>query len=407
MTPEHALPNDTERLFAKGRTELLRRRGADFLEGRREGAYVCDEAGKRYLDCAGGAGTFNLGRRHPELAEALKTAARNTDQGNFPIISREKAELAEALAHFTPGGLECAVFSVVRGEAMEFACKVARGFTGRQELLTVDGGCYGQTGFAMSLSARTDRDAYAPLIPQTGTIPFGDTAAAEKAIGPNTAAIILEPIQAENHCQKASSEYLKSLATRCCATGALLVLDETQTGFGRTGAKFLCEALGVIPDLLILGEALGGGMFPIAATMLTQRVNAFMNDHPMIHLSTFGGHDAGCLVALKALEIYERERPWENALVRGTALKKGIEALSHEEGSPIAGVAGEGLLLSLDMGTEARAEALCREAAAKGLLLAPGEVSKQCVVLRPSLLLSEEETDEILSALAGAIEQLC
>ena len=393
---------DVAALCPAGSVEWLQAIGHDFLEGKREGACVYDEAGRRYIDGVCGAGVFNLGRRYPELVRALDQAMRDTDQGNFPMISEEKALLGQALAQFVPGALECSMFSVMRGEAMDFACKVARGFTGRTELLTVDGGCYGQTGFALSLSERVDKEAFGPLIPDVRIMPFGDVDAAKAAIGERTAAVLLEPLQVENHCRAAASAYLQELGARCRACGAPLVLDETQTNFGRTGLRFAFEESGVEPDVLVLGEALGGGLFPIAATLITQRVNTFMNAHPMIHLSTFGGSDVGCCVALKALEIFAREQPWQNAAARGQTLHEGIEELRGKGGTPIRGVAGKGLVWSLDLGSPEAAQAFCRSAARHGLLVVPGQVARHTVVLRPSLLVTEAEAMEILDALRAA-----
>ena len=400
MNPSFA--GEASALFPQGRIDQLAALGFDFLEGRREGAYVWDRDGRRYLDAHCSAGTFNLGRRRPELAEELKRAMCDTDIGNFPLISREKAYLAKALAEFAPGDLECSIFSVVRGEAMDAACKIARGFTRRPRLITVDGGWYGQTGFALSLSQRDDRELFGPLIPGVQVMPFGDVRAAEANVGDKTAAVILEPIQAENHCREASSDYLRALSNLCRERGALLILDETQTGFGRTGTKFACEASGVTPDVLVLGEALGGGIFPIAVTLLTQRVNAFMNAHPLIHLSTFGGADIGCCVALKALELYEQDKPWLNAAAKGEILLRGIRKFMQSGSGPIRGVAGKGLLLSLDLGSPEEARAFCRRAAQHGLLAVPGQVAKHSVPLRPSLMISDAETTEILDTIRAA-----
>ena len=392
-------------VVTQGRLDKLQALGHDFLEAKREGVYVYDEQGKRYLDASTSAGVFNLGRHNVELAGELKRALRETDIGNFPMISVEKATLAKALAGFVAGPLECSIFSVVRGEAVEAACKVARGFTRRAELVTVDGGWYGQTGFALSLSDRKDKECFGPLIPGVRTMPFGDIEAARNTIGSKTAAVILEPVQAENHCRAAGPDYLKALADLCRQHGAVLVLDETQTGLGRTGTKFAFEPSGIMPDILILGEALGGGLFPIAATLLTQRVNAFMNAHPLIHLSTFGGADIGCRVAVKAIEIYAREQPWRNAAGMGERLLAGLRQ-RQQAGSPIRGVAGKGLLLSLDLGSAKDAKRFCKAAAAAALLVLPGEVATHTVVLRPPLTVTPEQVDEILASIKAALEGL-
>ncbi|HPO17066.1 MAG TPA: aspartate aminotransferase family protein [Candidatus Hydrogenedentes bacterium] len=394
----------TNTIFPKARMDRLNALGLGIAEGKREGAYVYDTDGRRYVDGYCSAGTFNLGRRPPELAAELKQALRETDIGNFPMISREKAHLGQALAEFVPGELECSLFGVMRGEAVDAACKVARGFTGRPRLLSLEGGWHGQSGFALSLSQREDASLFGPLIPETGMLPWGDLEAARSKIDGNTAAVILEPIQAENYCREATAEYVRELAELCRTNGALLVFDETQTNFGRTGAKFAFEAMGVSPDILVLGEALGGGVYPITVTLMTQRVNSFLNKHPLIHLSTFGGADVGCRVAQKALELYTRMEPWKNAREKGGLLMKGIADLVMAGGSPIRGAVGKGLLISLDLVTPEAATEFCRKAIVNGLILLPGEVARHTVLLRPSLLITEGETQEILAAITAAAQ---
>ena len=406
MTNSHTNPlfDQYADLFSPAHLAQLQSLGHDIIEARREGAYVYDTGGKRYIDCLGGLGTYNLGRHQPLLAEELQRALHETDQGNFPMISIEKARLAKELSAFVGHDLECSVFGVMRGETLECAAKVARGYTGRRRLVGIEGGWYGQTGFAMSLSTRPDKHRFGPLIPETGAIPLNDIDAARAAIDADTAAVIIEPMQAENHCRAAQPSYLQTLADICRSTGALLIVDETQTGFGRCGHRFAFEAAGVRPDMLLLGEALGGGMFPIAVTMLTQRVNAFLNDHPMIHLSTFGGSDLGCRVATKALELYARLEPWNNAATMGNRLRTGLEALV--DGTVLLSVAGDGLLLSLELPDENRARALCRAASRQGALLTIGAVATNTVVLRPGLLLTDENVQTALDAVTAALKQL-
>ena len=369
------------------------------VEGRREGAWVWDLEGRRFLDCVGGRGLYNLGRRHPALVETLRAALHQTDQGNFPMISKEKADLAQALTELVDGGLEGVVFGVMRGEAMDFACKVARGFTERRTLVTVDGGWYGETGFALTLSAREDKGRFGPLIPGVRTIAQGDLEAAHDALTTDAAALIIEPIQAENHCRTAEHAYLRGLQQLCHKNGTLLVFDETQTGFGRTGARFASSLSGVVPDILVLGEALGGGLFPISATLLTARVKGFMDEHPLIHLSTFGGSDLGCRVAARALELYQELEPWRNARQQGRRVRAVVAELAATGAGGLRSVAGEGLLLSLELADPAEATRWFEALAAEGVLVARGEVARHTIVLRPSLLLMSAEADELIRAL--------
>ena len=395
--------NKYETYFSASHHAVLKNRGHAIVENHREGDCIYDLDGKRYIDCISSLSIHNLGRRPAAIVEELWKAIQETDQGNFPMISEEKATLAEKISRFVPANLECTVFSVIRGESIDFACKLARGATGRKELLSVDGSWFGQTGFAMSLSDRKDREIYGPLIPNVGQLPFGDIEAARKMITKNTAAVFIEPVQAENNCRQAGREYLQSLRKFCAKKGALLILDETQSGMGRTGKKFAFEESGIMPDVLVIGEALGAGMFPIAATVFTQRLNKFMNAHPMIHLSTFGGSDLGCRVSQKALEEYERLKPWDNAARSGKKLREGLEILRNSHPNMIQSLDGRGLLLSMDMGTADTALAFCRAAAEKGLLVCPGDVARCSVVFRPSLLISEETVVEILQAVSDAL----
>jgi len=391
------------RVFSPGRTALLKELGHDFLEGSREGPYLFDEKGSRYLDCVTSGGVFNLGRVPAEVGDELVAAAAGTDQGNFPMISSEKAALAEALAAFAPGGLDCSVFSVMRGEALEFACKAARGLTQRHELVTASGGWYGETGFALSLSERADKRSFGPLIPGVRSVPWGDLAAVERAIGRRTAAFVLAPIQAENGCRVAQEQYLRGVRRLCTRRGVVLILDETQSGFGRTGRRFACEHASVVPDILLLGEALGAGIFPIAAALVTQRVNSFMESHPMIHLSTFGGSDVGCRVAYAALKVYERVQPWVNAARVGRRVQEGLFRLRTEHPGKVLGVGGRGLLLAMQMDSVQSARGLCRRAAERGLFIVPGRVAADSVVIRPSLLLTDGQADDLIEGLARSV----
>lgn len=379
---------------------------AGFIEAHAKENHVYDLEGKQYLDCHTSAGAFNLGRANQELHEQLSRAAGVLDQGNFVMVSSEKSRLARELAAFMPGPLECSLFTVVRGEAFDAACKLARGFTGRSGLVSIDGGWYGQTGFANSLSHGCGQHNYAPRLPATRVIPLGDLAQAKARITVKTAAVVFEPVQAENHCKIVGKEYAQYLRKLCEATGALLIVDETQTGFGRTGRKFAFERLEIQPDIVILGEALSGGMFPMTAMAFTRRVKQFFDEHPLIHLCTFGGHDVGCRVAVKALSLYQAGRIWENASERGRQLKIGLELLASTHTLAIKSISGIGLLWSLQTSGPDKANELCRNALQHGLVVMPGRVDDASVLIRPALTIGKEETGSLLDALDRALSDM-
>lgn len=399
-----AVLRDFAQVVSQRRVDELKELGHDLLEAHREGAYIIDERDKRYLDCFTSAGIFNLGRRPPEIVQALREAMADPDQGNFPMISREKAALAVRLADFVPGKPECSVFSVMRGEAFDFACKLARGYTRRAELLAPDGSWFGQTGFALSLSRHPRAADFAPLTPETRIVDAQDPAAFLAAITERTAAVLLEPIQAENHCRTLPPDAWPALRQRCTETGALLIIDETQTGLGRTGTRFAYERSLIEPDAVILGEALGAGVFPIAATVFTQEINGFMNEHPLIHLSTFGGSDLGCVVAARVLDLTVRLRPWENAERQGALIAGGLEKLA--KGRRGISTAGRGLLFSLRLSAAAKAKKCCRLLAERGVLAVPGLVATETVVFRPALTITEADAELLLQAVGAALKEL-
>ena len=403
--PMDKLMADAQQVFGKGVVENLAAKGMDWLESGREGSVVYDSNGNQFIDCYCSSGTYNLGRKNPAIARALKQAIHETDQGNFIMISREKAMLSEKLARFTPSGLDCSLFTVVRGEAVDAACKLARGYTGKTELITVDGGCYGPTGFAMTLSDRADKKDFGSLIPDVHTIPFNDIDAAQKAITQKTAAVILEPVQTENNCRTADKDYLASLRKFCDQTGALLIFDESQTGFGRTGEKFAADYFGVLPDIMLLGEALGGGMFPFSAMVFTSPVKSFFDAHPLIHMLTFGGHDVGCLVAAAALTEYDQVKPWQNAKKQGNILKEKLNQLAASN-PKLKSVQGIGLLLSLEFESAQETESFCKNAIQQGVLVKSGEVAKHSVIIRPPLTISDQDLDKIVTGIEKALSAL-
>lgn len=390
------IEQEAQKSLPIGYRDNQKRFGHDRIIHKREGSYLTDIHGKSYLDANTNDGSHNLGHRPAEIVSEMKKAIYETDQGNFPIISEEKALLAEALANFVPGNLMCSNFSVMRGESIEYTCKLVRGFTKKSEFITFEGSYFGETGFALSLSDVSRKSMFEPLIPNVKFLPFGDLKAAQSSITSNTAGVFVEPIQVENNARTADKEFYQGLKEICVKTDSVLVFDETQTGMGRTGKKFAYEHFNVLPDVVIIGEALGSGVFPIAATITNMRINRFMEKHPLIHLSTFGGSDLGCRIAKKTLEIYERDKPWEHANAMGNLLKKGLEEILRSQGNIIQHAAGVGLLISLYFGSPEGSRYFCKQAAENGLMVTQGKVDLNSVVLRPPLTISEEEINEIL-----------
>lgn len=406
LTDKEDLFGAAEKVFSKSLVKMIREEGHGFLEAGRAGSFVFDAQGARYLDCYTSAGSFNLGRRNPVIAAAFQKAIFETDQGNFVMPSQEKALLARRLSEFMPGNLDCVLFGVTRGESMDAALKLARGFTARKELITVDGGYYGETGFAISLSERKGKEQFGSLIPGVRTVPFGDIEAARSAISAKTAAFVMEPIQAENHCRMADRAYYSEVRALCDKNGAKLIFDETQSGFGRTGRKFFFEHTGVTPDILIVGEAISGGMFPMTAMIFTPELKKFFDIHPLIHLCTFGGHDLGCRVTMIALDEYDGKAPWVNAQDLGDKLMNDLNELALKHKETLSSVSGKGLLISLKFASEKTAQGFCSRARENGLLVKRAAVDGTCVLLRPSLLITSEEGASITDSVGKTLDTL-
>jgi putrescine aminotransferase len=372
-----------------------------------EGSFTVDGDGILRFDCISGDGSCSLGRRPKAVVNALQQAIHETDQGNFPMISDEKSRLAEALAGFAPGDLNTVMFNVMRGEALDAACKIVRGATGHHELVTLAGSWFGETGFALSLSDRPDKAMYGPLVPGIRTVPVGDLAEAAKVLKKGAAGLVVQPVQVENGLQVLEPSYLQELRSICDRYDVMLVLDETWTAFGRCGARTFADLAGIVPDVMILGEALGAGVFPITATLFNPRGAAFLNQHPLIHLSTFGGSDIGCRVGLTALTEYYRLKPWNNAARAGRTWKDELSLMLAEYDGVVTGLTGLGLLWALHTSTAGIAGQLVLSLKDAGVLARCAYVARNTVLLCPSLVVTEVEKDELFTRIVTAVSTVC
>ncbi|HDP79642.1 MAG TPA: aspartate aminotransferase family protein, partial [Spirochaetes bacterium] len=277
----------------KART--MKSAGLDIIEEKRDGASVWDITGRKYIDCQTGSGIMNVGRHNREIVQVLKEALDTYDIGVFLLCSRQKADLAKKLSEIAPGDLKCSIFGSGGGEANDAAIKLARGYSMKTGIIYTERAYHGHTGFALSAIGRDAyKEPFEPLVPGFTMVPFGDIDAMKKAFNDDTAAVILEPIQGEGGIHIPPDDYLPAVRELCDRHESLLILDEIQTGFGRTGKMFASEHWGVVPDIMTVAKSLGGGIYPISATIFKEELMDFFIPHPFIHLSTFGGSDLGC-----------------------------------------------------------------------------------------------------------------
>ena len=357
---------------------------------RGKGALVWDADGKEYIDCAAGHGVANIGHGRTEIAAALAAQAQRIITCPEIFYNDMRASLLERLAQITPEGISHFFLCNSGTEAVEGAFKFARLVTGRTGIIATLRGFHGRSMGA--LSATWDphyREPFAPLIPDVKHIRYNNLAAAETAINENTAAIILELIQGEGGVHVANEEYIEGVARLCRERGALLIIDEVQTGFGRTGVLFATERLKVQPDILCLAKSLAGGV-PMGAVGLGSRVIGSGRITKGVHGSTFGGNPLACAAALATLDIFEREHLVERAATLGEHAMQRLRAMR----SPLMReVRGRGLLIGIELTRRVQPylETLCE----RGILALPA--GPNVLRLLPPLVITEAQLDHVLN----------
>ncbi|HSN89919.1 MAG TPA: aspartate aminotransferase family protein [Anaeromyxobacteraceae bacterium] len=365
---------------------------------RGQGARVWDADGREYLDCIGGIATVALGHCHPALVRALEEQARTLWHVSNLFYTPRAVELAEALAATTTWARR--VFLCNSGaEANEAMLKLARklhadqGHPERNEIVACQGSFHGRTMFALAATGQPKyHHGFEPLVPGVSHVPYGDLAALEKALGPRTAAFIVEPIQGEAGVLSPPAGYLRAARDLTRKAGALLLLDEVQTGMGRTGRMWAHEWEGVEPDVMSSAKALAGG-YPMGAALASEEVGSHLT--PGSHASTFGGNALGAAVALASLAEIGRVLPEARAVSERLAGR--LRALP---GGRIAEVRGRGMLLGVVLrGVDAaRVVALAREQA-----LLVNAIGSDVVRLAPPLTLTAAEADQAADRLGAAV----
>jgi putrescine aminotransferase len=334
-----------------GLATMLELLSFDRLFVRAQGISVWDSQGREYLDFLGGYGALNLGHNHPKVLAALQRvqALPNILQASLGILT---AALAHNLALITPGRLQRSFFCNSGAEAVEGAIKLARAATGRSGVIYCQGSFHGKTMGALSVTGREKyQKPFAPLLPQCQAIPFGDLQSLEKALqSRQAAAFIVEPIQGEGGINVPPPGYLRKARELCSRYGTLFIADEVQTGFGRTGYMFACEAENVEPDIMCLAKSLGGGMMPMGAYITTDEIwkKAYGGmEKALLHTSTFGGNTMACAAALTAIQVIYEENLVEQAREKGAYFLARLKEL-QERFPLLKEVRGRGLMIGLE-----------------------------------------------------------
>ncbi len=370
----------------------------DTVEWTSSGSKVWDIFGNEYIDCLGGFGVFNVGRNHPRVVQAVKEQLDRLPLSTRTLFNKHQADLAELLAQVTPGNLQYSFFGNSGTEAVEGAIKLARFYTGRKKLISANNSFHGKTMGSLSISGRDIyKKPFLPCVPETYQVPYNNVEAMEMVVDEETAAVILEPIQGEGGINIPSPDYLKRVKAICEKKGSLLILDEIQTGLGRTGKMFACEHFEVIPDIMTLAKGLGGGVLPIGAFISTPEIWKVFEENPFIHSSTLGGNPLSCIAGIETIKILQEENIPETAWTKGQYVKERLKDIQTEIGELIQEVRGIGLLIGIQFSDPDIASLFAMEMAHRRVLIAYTLNNPTVIRIEPPLTISYEELDTVLS----------
>ena len=343
---------------------------------------------------------FNLGHRNPELVAVLRQALDELDIGNHHFPSVERALLAEQLVAATPG-MQFAVFASGGGEAVDVAIKSARRATGRHRIVSAAGAYHGHTGLALAAGDQRAAEAFlsAGAPGEFTHVPFNDAEALESAlVGGDVAAVILETIPATAGFVPPQHGYLAAVRALCDRYGTAYIADEVQTGLGRTGSLWGTQTFGVVPDILVTGKGLSGGLYPIAATLLSDRMAGWLREDGWAHVSTFGGAELGCRVARAVLDMTGEADP-APLIAAWTA---GLADLQRRHPDWLVEVRQTGLVIGLRFAHPAGGMLMTRALYDAGVWAMFAGFDTSVLQVKPGLLLSDAETELALAALDEA-----
>ena len=397
------------RLFAShvssGKARFYQAAGIDFVLGRREGPYLWDLAGEvRLIDCHCNGGVYNLGHRNPEIIQALQESLQELDIGNGHLASEQRAALAEKLAGLAPGDMPYTVFGVSGGEAVDLAIKVARGFTKRTKILSARGGYHGHTGLALAAGDEKYYAPFGPPAPGFARVPFGDLDTLEQTLDEDTAAVLFETIPATDGITLPPDGYFQGVRRLCDRSGALLIADEVQAGLGRTGVLWGISHYAVEPDILVTGKGLSGGIYPITATCFREPLEAVFHPDPFIHVSTFGGAEVGCPVALKVLEISSNPAFLGHVNEIAGQFSAGFVQLKPRHPHILTGLRQCGMMMGIELADERLGPLFTKAAYECGFLSVYANNNPRVAQLLPPLTIDQALAAEILERVDQALK---
>lgn len=380
--------------------------GLASIEWTGRGSYLEDVTGRRFIDCLGGYGIFSAGINHPRILEAVKAQLARMPLSSQELLDPLRGALAFLLGELAPGNLSSSFFINNGTDAVEGAMKLARMYTGKPGFISCLRGFHGKSCGSLSLMGKREyRAPFGPLLEDVRFVPFGDAAAVEQelakadAVGMGIAAVVVEPVQGEAGAVVPPPDYWPALREITARRGVLLIADEVQTGMGRTGKMFAVEHWGVVPDILCLGKALGGGVMPLSAFVSTPEIWRVLEPNPFIHSSTFGGNPLACAAGIAALNVTLEEDLPAQAATMGEYFLCGLLRLQKRFPGILVEVRGLGLLIGLQFVDSELGYQVATGLFRRGVLVAGTLLNSKTIRIEPALNIPRELVDEVLEKL--------
>ncbi len=389
------------------KTQFWTDQGIDLVIDRRDGYFIWDMDGRRLIDMHLNGGTYNLGHRNPEVIAAVRSAMDRFDVGNHWFPSLARTALAEALVESAPAPLSKAVFASGGGEAIDIALKSARHATKRRKIVSIIKAYHGHTGLAVATGDdRFSKMFLAERPEEFIQVPFNDVEAMEQALrGRDVAAVIMETIPATYGFPLPEPGYLERVKQLCERYGSLYIADEVQTGLMRTGELWAITKHGIEPDIMVTGKGLSGGIYPIAAALLSERSGAWLREDGAGHISTFGGSELGCVAALKTLEI--TTRPTVRSMVHYIADLIGTQLRQIQAEMPdwFIGIRQNGVVFGLEFNHPEGAKYVMRELYQLGVWAIFSSLDPRVLQFKAGILMTPDLCEELLDRTAVGIRR--
>jgi putrescine aminotransferase len=370
-----------------------------------EGCILRDVHGREFIDCLGGFGIFALGHRHPKILDAVRKQLDRLALHSQWMLNPRSADAARRLAEITPGNLRKTFWCSTGTESVEGALKLARLYTGRSKFISTINSFHGKTMGSLSVTGRDlFRQPFLPLL-ETTFVPYGDAGAIEKAVDAHAAAVILEPIQGEGGVIVPPDDYLPTVRRICTERGVLLILDEVQTGLGRTGKMFGCDHSNVVPDIMCLGKAISGGVIPCAAFHTTDEIFNSFHPNPFYHTSTFGANPMATTAASATIQTLQEEQLVERCAEMGRHFMSGLRALQDRYPEIIRDVRGRGLLIGVEIVNAKVGESLAQRMFDRNVLIAYTLNKPEVIRIEPPFVITRGLIDTALNRFEDSLKE--